>query len=69
MDRSLSIAEDLNLDVTGARDETLEVKAPVPERGARLSACLRDLSLELRGDSITRMPRPPPPAAALIIRG
>ena len=49
MDRSLSVAEDLNLDVTGARDETLEVKAPVPERGHRLSARLRDLGLELRG--------------------
>ena len=35
--------------MTGARDETLEVKASVPERGARLSACLRDLGLELRG--------------------
>ena len=69
MDRRLSIAEDLNLDMTGARDETFEVKASVPERGARLTACLRDLGLELRGDSAMRIPRPPPPAAALIIRG
>ena len=44
MDRGLSIAEDLNLDMTGARDETLEVKASVPERGERLGARLRDLS-------------------------
>ena len=49
MDRRLSITEDLNLDMTGARDETLEVKAPVPECRARLSACLRNLSSELRG--------------------
>ena len=49
MDRGLSIAEDLNLDVTGARDETLEVKASVPERGERLSARLWDLGLELSG--------------------
>ena len=49
MDRRLSIAEDLNLDMTGARDETLEVKASVPERGERLGARLRDLGLELRG--------------------
>src|ERR1700748_123008 len=49
MDRIFSVAEDLNLDMTGARDETLEVKASVPERGERLGACLRDLSLELHG--------------------
>ena len=65
MDRRLSIAEDLNLDVTGARDETLEVKAPVPERGERLSARLRDLGLELRGgrgnaEFRGRRRRPPP---------
>ena len=49
MYRRLSIAEDLNLDMTGAWDETFEVKASVPERGTRLTACLRDLGLELRG--------------------
>src|ERR1700760_5009197 len=49
MDRIFSVAEDLNLDMTGARDETLEVKASVPERGERLGARLRDLSLDLRG--------------------
>ena len=69
MDRRLSIAKDLNLDMTSARDETLEVKTPVPERGERLGARLRDLGFELRGDSAMRIPRPPPPAAALIIRG
>ena len=49
MDRGLSVAEDLNLDVTGARDETLEVEASVAERGERLGARWRDLGLELRG--------------------
>jgi hypothetical protein len=49
MDRGLSIAKDLNLDVTGARDETLEVKATVPEPGERLGARRRDLGFELRG--------------------
>ena len=49
MDRGVSIAEDLNLDVTGAGDETLQVQASVPERSERLGARLRDLGCELRG--------------------
>ena len=70
MDRVLSVAEDLNLDMTGARDEALEVKTAVPERGERLGARLRESALSSStGVSATRIPRPPPPAAALIISG
>ena len=49
MDRGLPVAEDLNLNVTRARDETLEVQASVAESRERLGARLRDLGIELRG--------------------
>ncbi len=66
----MRVAEDLHLDVLGARDVALEEHVGPAERRAGLALRLVELVLELvRAPGTTRMPRPPPPKLALIISG
>ena len=69
MDRVAPVAEHLHLDMAGARDEFLQIEAAVAERGLRLGARLIEGGSKPSSVSATRMPRPPPPADALIITG
>ena len=69
MDRVAPVAEHLHLDMAGAGDEFLQIEAAVAERGFRFGARLIEGGLEALVVSTTRMPRPPPPADALIITG
>ena len=65
-----AVAEDLHLDVAGLLDELLDVDRAVAEgrlglRPRLVAGCSRsEMSL-----CATRMPRPPPPATALIRTG
>ncbi len=68
-DVAVPVGEDLDLDVAGPVDELLQVDAGVLERGLGLVA--GGLKPECSADSSrqTRIPLPPPPAAALISTG
>src|SRR6185437_11151629 len=46
MDRVAPVAEDLNLDMAGARDEFLQIEAAVAERGFRFGAGLIERGLD-----------------------
>ncbi len=67
---ALAVAEHLDLDVARAGEILLEIDGVVAEGGLGLGA--RGLATQSRGRSAscaTFMPRPPPPAAALISTG
>ena len=66
----LAVGDDLHLDVARRRDELLEQHGAVAERllGLGLRAVERGRRAH-RASSTRRMPRPPPPAVALIISG
>ena len=69
-DGAVMIAEDLELDVARVLDVLLDVDVADAERRFRLALRglerLAPVSPALR---MTRMPRPPPPATALMITG
>ncbi len=66
----VGVAEDLDLDVAGARDVALEEDAIVAEAARRLAPRRRDRLVELAPRASTmRMPLPPPPAAAFTSSG
>ena len=69
-DVSVSVGRDLHFDVSRGGDESLDVKVAVGEARQRFSVRGR-VTLErfLSSDSATRIPRPPPPAAALSMTG
>ena len=64
-----AVAEDLHFDMARPADEFLEIEAAVAESRLGFGRRLIEQRLELSAVSATRMPRPPPPAAALIITG
>ena len=67
---AMLVANDLNFNVLCAADVALEKYGRVAEGGSRFLACLLQLAPSNRGaDSTTRIPRPPPPNAALMISG
>ena len=69
-DRPVVIAEDLELDVARRLDVLLDVDVADAER--RFGLALRGLERACDsspGARTTRMPRPPPPAVALMITG
>ena len=67
---AVRVAEDLHLDVLGARDVALEEHVGPAERGAGLALRLLELALRARRRSCTtRIPRPPPPKLALMMSG
>ena len=68
-DRAVLVAEDLELDVARRLDVLLDVDVADAER--RFGLALRRLERvrQLAGARTTRMPRPPPPAVALMMTG
>ena len=64
-DLAVRVAEDLHLDMARRVDEALEEDGAVAERGRRLPPGARDRLGEVVGRVTIRMPRPPPPNAAL----
>ena len=67
---AVRVAEDLHLDVLGARDVALEEHVGPAERRRRFALRLCQPGLADRpGPCTTRIPRPPPPKLALIISG
>ena len=68
-DVAVAVAEDLELDVARLDQVLLEVDRAVAEGLRRLVARGGELAVDLLGASTMRMPRPPPPAAALRITG
>ena len=68
-DRPVPVCENLDLDVAWALDVALGEDAPVAETGLRFARCRSQGVVELSAERTTRMPRPPPPAAALTISG
>ena len=68
-DVAVAVAEDLHFDVLGAPDVALEEHGVVAESRGGLALGLLELGLKSSGFSTTRMPRPPPPNAALTISG
>ena len=69
-DVAVLVAEDLHLDVLGLADKALEEYRVVAERALRLGARLVEQeSTSWSGSWTTRMPRPPPPKAALMMSG
>ena len=69
-DRAVVIAEHLDLDVARVLDVLLEVDVADAERGFRLALRgLERLAPSPPAARMTRMPRPPPPATALMMTG
>jgi hypothetical protein len=68
-DIAVLVAEDLHLDVFGARDVSFEENRGVSECVERLVLGLGQQGRSCEGFSTTRMPRPPPPKAALMMSG
>ncbi len=67
-DAALAIAHDLHLDVACAVDQPFGIERPVAEGGFRFSGTARSKASAISPAWRTgRMPRPPPPAMALII--
>ena len=67
-DGARAVADDLHLDVAGARQQLLDVDVAVAEGGlAPPSGSAPMRVVELVGAVTARMPRPPPPATALTI--
>ena len=65
-----AVAQQLHLDVAAALDQPLEVDRAIAEGLLRLPRGGRDRCRELGGSiDHARMPRPPPPAAALMSSG
>ena len=63
-----AVAEDLHLDVAGAGQELLDVDVAAAERGLGLGpAALVGRPRSSSADVTARVPRPPPPASALMI--
>ena len=66
----MAVTEHLHLDVASVHEQLLDVERGVPERGVGLPRRLRaSTSASSSGPVATRIPRPPPPAAALTITG
>ena len=65
----MRVGEQLDLDVSRTLDVPLAEHGVVTERRHRLAACGRHRLLELVVSRTTRIPRPPPPAAAFTTRG
>jgi hypothetical protein len=68
-DVAVAVAEHLDLDVAAVHDGALEDQLAAAERGLGLGAGRGDRGLQLGRRLTRRMPRPPPPAAALMSRG
>ena len=68
-DVAVSVAEDLNLDVPGRFEIGFDKQRGVAERGLRFLTSHLEQRRELGRARTMRMPRPPPPAEALIISG
>jgi hypothetical protein len=63
------VAQDLHLDVLGARDVAFPERPPDCRTRGRLRPGPRPADRQVAGFMTTRMPRPPPPNAALMISG
>ena len=64
------VAEDLHLDVLGARNVLFEKHRGIAERAARFALRLvEQIRRDRRPCCTTRIPRPPPPNAALMMSG
>ena len=69
-DVAVLVAEHLHLDVARRVDEALHVDAVVAERALRLAPRRQRAAARIScSDSTSRMPLPPPPAAALSMTG
>ncbi len=68
-DVAVLVAEDLHLDVLGVLDVLLEIDAAVAEGLLRLGLGSDECGGEGHAVWAMRMPRPPPPAAALMMTG
>ena len=68
-DRARRVAEQLDLDVTRRTDLALQVDRTVAERRRRLGRSGGQRGGQLGGLATRRIPRPPPPAAALTSNG
>ena len=68
-DVAVLVAEDLHLDVLGAGNVALQEHGGVAEGVERLVLRLGQQPASCEGFSTTRMPRPPPPKAALMMSG
>ena len=66
---AMAVADDLDFDVTRALDRPLDEQSRVAEGVLRLRARRAQQGNELVLPRARRMPRPPPPALALIITG
>ena len=67
--RALAVGDQLHLDVARRFDQLLEKDGVVPEGVARLRAGTAQRLLQLVRRVDARIPRPPPPAAALTSNG
>ena len=65
----MRVREELNLDVPRTLEVALEEERPVAEGGRRLALGRGERLVELRRARTTRIPRPPPPAAAFTTSG
>ena len=68
-DIAVLIAENLDFDMTGAANVALQKYRAVSEGGRGLAARFLQRGVSSSAFSTTRMPRPPPPNAALMISG
>ena len=68
-DVAVAVAEDLDLDMARALDELLDVERAVAERRLRLGRSRIERARDVGFARTMRMPRPPPPALALISTG
>jgi len=66
---ALHVAENLDLDVLGVLDQLLDVHARVAEGLLASPRAVRKALAIWLSCGTTRMPRPPPPATALMMTG
>ena len=66
-DRAVAVADDLHLDVARLADQPLDIDVAVAEGRLRFGLAARIGLGEPGRSSTMRMPRPPPPATALIM--
>ena len=65
----MAVGEDLHLDVPGPGQVLLDVALGPPEPGHASDCAAANAAAAPSGDPTTRIPRPPPPNAALMATG